>query len=105
MRDHGTLGHLCSLLGCLPQVKDPTKNFNVSLDVLLTILKGHFIAAACSEMGISSPSETPESLAAVKHSSRARQQQYIYGIAKAVVAKFSVIEEALILQCQKRMTE
>ena len=96
---------MCSLLGRLPQANDPKKNFDACLDVLLTILKGHFIAAACSEMGISSPSETPESLAAVKHSSPARQQQYIYGIAKAVVAKFSVIEEALILQCQKRMTE
>ena len=49
-------------------------------------------------MGISSPNETPESLAAIKHSSPARQRQYIYGIARAVVAKFSVVEEALLLK-------
>ena len=89
---------MCSLLGRLPQAKDPKKNFNACLDVLLTILKGHFIAAACFEMGISSPSEIPESLAAVKQSSPARQQQYIYGIAQAIVAKFSIVEEALLLQ-------
>ena len=89
---------MCSLLGSLPQAKDPKKNFNACLDVLLTILKGHFIAAACSEMGISSPSEISESLAAVKQSSPARQQQYIYGIAQAIVAKFSIVEEALLLQ-------
>ena len=47
-------------------------------------------------MGISSPSGIPESLAAV--SSPAMQQQYIYGIAQAIVAKFSIVEEALLLQ-------
>ena len=49
-------------------------------------------------MGISSPSEIPQSLAAVKQSSAARQQQCIYGIAQTIVAKFSIVEEALLLQ-------
>jgi len=53
-------------------------------------------------MGISSPSEIPESLAAVKQSSPARQQQYIYGIAQAIVAKFSIVEEALLQSMPKR---
>ena len=46
-RDHGTLGHLCSLLGRLPNAKDPHKDFNACSDVLFTILKGHFIYSSC----------------------------------------------------------
>ena len=53
-------------------------------------------------MGISSPSEIPESLAAVKQSSPARQQQYIYGIAQAIVAKFSIVEALLLQSMPKR---
>ena len=97
-RDHGTLGHFFSVLGRLPRAKDPKKDFNACLDALFTVLKGHFVAAACSEMGISSPKETPQSLAAVKQGSPAQQQQYIYNISKAVVTKWSLVGEAILLQ-------
>ena len=49
-------------------------------------------------MGITSPNDTPEALIAVQSGSPARQKQYIYGIAKAVVAKCSLVGEAILLQ-------
>ena len=70
-RDHGTLGHFCSLLGRLPRAKDPKKDFDACLDALFTVLKGHFVAAACCEMGITSPNDTPEALIAVQSGSPA----------------------------------
>ena len=48
-RDHGTLGHFCSLLGRLPKVKKPKENMNACVDILFTVLKGHFIASACKK--------------------------------------------------------
>lgn len=45
-RDHDTLGQLCSLLGRHPSAKDPKKDMNTCVDFLMTVLKGHYIAAA-----------------------------------------------------------
>ena len=61
-RDHGTLGHFCSLLRRLPAAKKPKDEVNACVDILLTILKGHYIAAACSILGISAPDETPKNV-------------------------------------------
>ena len=100
-RDHGTLGHFCGLLGRLPQDKDPKKDFNACRDVLFTILKGHYIAAACIEMGIETPNEIPQNvqvLSQVQQQSAAQQRQYIYSIAQAVVEKCSVIEGAILFK-------
>ena len=49
-------------------------------------------------MGITSPNDTPEALIAVQSGSPAQQKQYIYGIAKAVVAKCSLVGEVILLQ-------
>ena len=55
-RDHGTLSHFCALLGRLPRAKDPCR------DVLFTVLKGHYIAAAYEVLGIRSADEMPHNM-------------------------------------------
>lgn len=96
-RDHGTLGHLCSLLGRLPKAKDPKKDFNACSDALFTILKGHFVAAACDTLEIKNPDEEPASLATIKGSCPDQEKRaYIYHVAREVVNKYSIITEAVL---------
>lgn len=100
-RDHGTLGYFCALLGRLPQESDPKKDFNACRDVLFAVLKGHFIATACIEMGIETPDELPENLqilGQLQQQPAPQQQQYVYSIAKAVVAKCSVVGDAFLFK-------
>ena len=51
--DHDTFGHFCSLLGRLPNARDPKKYMNACTDILFTMLKGHYVAYACILLGIS----------------------------------------------------
>ena len=77
-RDHGTLGHFCALLGRLPQARDPKKDFNACRDILFTVLKGHFIAAACSKMGIEKANAIPpncEILAKIQQQPMEKQRE------------------------------
>ena len=86
-------GHFCGLLGRLPEAKDPACR-----DILFTVIKGHYIAAACKEIGIEIPDSVPcdlEELIHVQRQSMAQQCQYIYSIAQVVVAKCSVIEGSI----------
>ena len=77
-RDHGTLGHFCSLLRCLPAAKKPKDEVNACVDILLTILKGHYIAAACSILGISAPDETPKNVPTL--TTRQSKMKFIAGL-------------------------
>ena len=96
-RDHGTLGHLCSLLGRLPKAKDPKKDFNACSDALFTILKGHFIAAACDILGIRKPDEEPASLVAVKRNCPDEDKKaYIYHISQEIVNKYSSFQRLFL---------
>ena len=52
-RDHGTLGYFQSLLNRY-NVNDPRKEVDASIDFLLTVVKGHFLACACKILWITS---------------------------------------------------
>ena len=99
-RDHGTLGHLCSLLRRSPQANDPKKDFNACRDLLSTILKGHYISTACEVMGIEGPHGIPDSemLIQLQHKPEAQQHQYIHSIAQAVVNKCTIIGASLLFE-------
>ena len=62
LKYHGTLGHFCGLLGRLPKAKDPKKDFNTCRYIVFTVLQGHYIAAACKEMGIETPDSMPQNV-------------------------------------------
>lgn len=93
-RDHGTLGHFCSLLRRLPAAKKPKDEVNACVDILLTILKGHYIAAACSILGISAPDETPKSVPTLTtHQSK---MKFIAELSQQVVEQCSIISDAIL---------
>ena len=98
-RDHGTLGHFCALLGRLPQAKDPKKDFNACRDVLFTVLKGHYVAAACAELGVEKADQLPENtckFAQMQQKPLAEQREFVYSVARAVVEKCSIIGDSLV---------
>ena len=90
-RDHGTLSQFCSLLGRLPAAKDPKKDMNACTDILMTVLKGHYIAAASNMLGISSLEEIPKSLPDFKKASVAEKKAFLYDLADRVVKCCSVV--------------
>ena len=95
-RDHGTMSQFCSLLGRLPAAKDPKKDMNACTDILMTVLKGHYIAAASNMLGISSLDEIPKSLPDFKKASVAEKKAFLYDLADRVVQCCSLIEEPFL---------
>ena len=65
-KDHGTFGYFCSMLGRFPNARNPKKDMNACMDVLFTVLKGHYVAYACKLLGIKNASESSEVVAALK---------------------------------------
>ena len=55
--NRGTLTNLLERIGRLHDAREPKKNLHACLDGLLAIFKGHIVAAACKELGISSPQD------------------------------------------------
>ena len=67
---------------------------NACVDVLLTILKGHYIAAACSILGISAPDEVPKNLPTLTtHKSK---MKFIAELSRQVVERCSIISDAIL---------
>ena len=92
--DHDTFSHLCSLLGRLPKAKDPKKDMNACTDALLTVLKGHYVACACSVLGIVSPNDTPKHLPPLK--TKEQKSKFVAELSRQVVNKCSIIGDALL---------
>ena len=51
-RDHGTLGYF---VACNTVTTDPKKAVDANLEFLDTVFKGHFLASACSILGVTKP--------------------------------------------------
>ena len=96
-KHQGTFWHLCSLLGRLPSVKDPKKDMNACTDVLFTVLKAHYVAAACKELGIESPnSPQPETILDFTRMPARERYSFIMKLSTEVLERCGVVEEALI---------
>ena len=95
-RDHGTLSQFCSLLGRLPAAKDPKKDMNACTDILLTVLKGHYVAGTLSLLGISKLDETPKSITDFRKASDEEKKAFLYDLSARVVRQCSIIEEPLL---------
>ena len=54
-RDHGSLNQLFTSLGRLPKANKPKDDMHACQDALLTVFKGHIVAAACRELNIGGP--------------------------------------------------
>ena len=49
------MNHLNLRIGCPPNAKNPKKDMHSSFGALMTVFKGHLVAAVCTELGISGP--------------------------------------------------
>ena len=54
-RDHGSLNQLFTRLGWLPKANKPKDDMHACQDALLTVFKGHIMAAACRKLNIGGP--------------------------------------------------
>lgn len=97
-KDHGTFGYFCSLLGRFPQAKKPKSDMNACMDVLFTVLKGHYVAYACSLLGISDASESSDVIATLK--GRDAKMAFLAKISYQVVHKYSINGKAVL--CEKQ---
>ena len=94
-RDHGSLGYFKSLLNRLPVKKDPKKDVNACLDFLLTVVKGHLLAAACSFLGIDTLDSPVHIPADVRRGSSEEKYTFVKTVATHVVNSCTVIEGAI----------
>lgn len=95
-RDHGTLGHLCGLLGRLPNAKNPKKDLHACCDALFLILKGHILAVACGELGISNPDAEIPSAPSKGGCSVSECRSFIETLAVKVMNRCSIVEGAIL---------
>ena len=86
-RDHGTLGHLLTRLGRLPNAKVPKKDMHACEDALQTIFKGHMVAAACLEIGFEVPNDDVQT---------ADKNVLLTQVSQSIVKKFTVISDAIL---------
>lgn len=96
-RDHCTLNNFASLLGRLPAARDPKKNMTACTELLLTVLRGHYLAVACSILGINNYDDLPSGLPDVQSLAPQAKKAYIYDISCQVVEQCDLIENALLL--------
>ena len=91
-RDHGTMGYFKGLLNRTPVKKDPKKDVNACQDFLLTVVKGHLLAAACTYLGVNkldSPLKLPLD---IYKKSNAEQYPFLEKIATQVVNNLTVVQ-------------
>ena len=87
-KDAGSLGHLFTLIGRLPQARKPKDDLHACLDALRTVFKGHIITVACSELGLKSPDVDMPALE--------DGQLYVRELAKKIVMKNSIVTKAIV---------
>ena len=75
--------------------KEPKKDVNACIDLIYTVVKGHFLACACSLFGVSSL-DTPLILPPGIHTAFAAEKlAFIMKISRMVVERCSLIEGSL----------
>ena len=94
-RDHGTLGHLCSLLGRLPHANVPKNDLHACLDALLTVFKGHAVATACEILGIEHPAAYLPDSVSIKKGEK-EQRAFLNCLSEKVVNHLLPIETCVL---------
>lgn len=74
--------------------KKPKEGMNAFVDVLLTVLKGYFVAAACSILVISNADEVPKKCPTL-HTDKSKMN-FIAKLSRQVVGQCSIISEAIL---------
>ena len=95
-RDHGTLGHLFSQLGRLPHAKVPKKDLHACVDALMTVFKGHIIAAACTELDIDHSNAEITDGVPGKKSTKEEKRKFMYTLARKIVDKLTIVSQSFL---------
>ena len=82
---HGSLSQMRSLLGRLPAAKDPKKDMNASTDFLMTVLREHYVAAACIILELEKADSPIPGTPDYKKSPLEEKQAFLFKIAGQVV--------------------
>lgn len=69
---------------------------NACTDILITVLKGHYIAAACSLLEIDDPQGKPKSLPALHKMSARERYSYIMDLSSKVLDKCGLVDAAIL---------
>lgn len=85
----GTMNHLFLRIGRLSYAKDPKKDMHASFDALMTVFKGHVVAAACVELGIDNPDGDLPLTAPVS-------SVQLSDVATKIVDNFTIVPEAVL---------
>jgi len=99
------MGHwnsFCSLLGHLPSAKDPKKDMHACTDILLTVLKAHYITAACLILKIDDVDASPANFPELQRCSKKQCRDVINKLSAEVVERCSLIASAVV---RKTVTE
>lgn len=95
-RDHGTLGFFKSKLNRVTIKNDPKKDVNATVDFLMTVTKGHLLAAACTFLGVQSLTSPLQLPSGISKCSYSEQYAYVHGIATAVVEQCTLVDASFL---------
>ena len=87
-RDHGSLNQLFTRFGLLPKANKPKDDMHACQDVLLTVFKGHIVAAACRELNIGGPEGDIKDIIV--------NMSLLNDLTVKVARRFTVIQEAFL---------
>jgi len=100
------MGHwnsFCSLLGHLPSAKDPKKDMHACTDILLTVLKAHYITAACLILKIDDVDASPANFPELQRCSKKQCRDVINKLSAEVVERCSLIASAVVEETSYRI--
>lgn len=89
---HGTLAFFRSRLNRIAVRKDPKKDVDACIDFIFTVVKGHFLACACEEFGVTSIDEPLVLPPGIHTASDAEKLAFISKTARKVVERCTLIE-------------
>ena len=94
--DYGTLAFFRNRLGRTAVTADVKKDVNATLDLLETVLKGHWLASACLELGLQNLDDSIPKATELLHASAPRKQAYIEDLARKVVDRMTLVDSAFL---------
>lgn len=92
--DHGTLAFFRNQLRRTAVTSDPKKDVDACVDLILTVLKGHILQAACDVLKVDSLESQLTIPAGLQKATKVEKLSFISDIAQEVVERCTLVEEA-----------
>ena len=80
----------------LVAAKDPKKDMNACMDILITVLKGHSVASAYTLLGIDQPDSKPARLPTFSKMSAREKYSFIINLSSQVLDKCGFVDAAIL---------